>query len=300
VLQISPDLISVRTGFDTERNVHTGFSGTYASQFAVSGLSAVHGAAQKLKAEMRRLGSFMLKTTEADIEFGSGQQGPELRAQSTGQSVTYWSLANIVNVNSALLPPELEDITLNCRFIWRAPFKVPDKQKKFGNLTLTYAAQLHTAVIEVEQDTFIPRILAYAVVDDCGTVINPAIVEGQVYGATAHGLGAALMESCVYDPVGNLLTSTFSDYTPITAMNMPRLKYGHIETPSPHSYSGAKGMGEGGAAPLHTISAALQDALFSEGVIIADSFNNADTLYRALVAREIYQRDELLSLERRI
>ena len=87
------------------------------------------------------------------------------------------------------------------------------------------------------------------------------------------------MENCVYDAVGNMLTSTFSDYTPITAMNMPKVKYGHIETPSPHSYSGAKGMGEGGAAPVHTISAALQDALFAEGIIIDDSFNNADSLY---------------------
>jgi CO/xanthine dehydrogenase Mo-binding subunit len=300
VLNISPDLISVRTGFDTERNVHTGFSGTYASQFAVSGLSAVHGAAQKLKAEMRRLAAFVLESKEDDIEFGTGAQGPELRAKSTGKSINYWGLANIVNVNSAVLAPEMHDITLNCRYIWRAPFKVPDKQKKFGNLTLTYASQLHVAVVEVERDTFIPRILDYVAVDDCGTVINPPIVEGQVYGATAHGIGAALMETCAYDEVGNMLTSTFSDYTPITAVNMPRVKYGHIQTPSPHSYSGAKGMGEGGAAPVHTISAALQDALFSEGVVIGDSFNNADTLFRAVVGKEIYQAKQVVKVEKRV
>jgi len=299
VLNISPDLISVRTGFDTERNVHTGFSGTYASQFAVSGLSAVHGAAQKLKAEMKRLAAFVLETQEDDIEFGRGAQGPELRAQTKGKSINYWGLANIVNVNSAVLPPEMHDITLNCRYIWRAPFKVPDTKKKYGNLTMTYASQLHIAIIEIDREAFIPRILDYVAVDDCGTVINPAIVEGQVYGATAHGIGAALMETCVYDAVGNMLTSTFSDYTPITAMNMPKVKYGHIETPSPHSYSGAKGMGEGGAAPVHTISAALQDALFSSGIIIGDSFNNADTLFRAMVGREIYQADKLVKLERR-
>ena len=299
VLNISPDLISVRTGFDTERNVHTGFSGTYASQFAVSGLSAVHGAAQKLKAEMRRLAAFVLEAKDDDIEFGTGAQGPELRAKSTGKSINYWGLANIVNVNSAVLPTEMHDVTLNCRYIWRAPFKVPDKQKKFGNLTLTYASQLHLAVVEVERDTFIPRILDYVAVDDCGTVINPPIVEGQVYGATAHGIGAALMETCAYDEVGNMLTSTFSDYTPITAVNMPRVKYGHVETPSPHSYSGAKGMGEGGAAPVHTISAALQDALFSDGIVIGDSFNNPDTLFRAIVKKEIYQAEQLVKLEKR-
>ena len=299
VLNIHPDLITVRTGFDTERNVHTGFSGTYASQFAVSGLSAVHGAAQKLRAEMKRLGAFALQTKEEDVEFGMGAQGPELRAKGKGKSINYWGLSNLVNANSGALPEELYEITLNCRYVWRAPFKVPDKQKKYGNLTLTYASQLHIAVVEVERDTFIPRILDYVTVDDCGTVINPPIVEGQVYGATAHGIGAALMETCAYDAVGNMLTSTFSDYTPITAMNMPKVKYDHIQTPSPHSYSGAKGMGEGGAAPIHTISAALQDALFAEGVFIDDSFNNPDSLFRALQVKEISQIDKLVKVEKR-
>src|SRR5258708_19782079 len=105
------------------------------------------------------------------------------------------------------------------------------------------------------------------------------------------------MESCVYDEVGNMLTATFSDYTPITAMNMPNVKYAHIETPSPHSYSGAKGMGEGGAAPIHTISAALQDALFSSGILITDSFNNADTLSRAVVKKHTYPAAPLLHMQ---
>jgi len=299
VLNIHPDLVTVRTGFDTERNVHTGASGTYASQFAVSGLSAVHGAAQKLKTEMKRLAAFLLQTGEEHLEFGIGPQGPEILAKDSGKSVNYWQLANVVNANSAVLPEELYELTLNCRYIWRAPFKVPDKEKKYGSLTLTYASQLHIAVVEIDRETFIPRILDYVAVDDCGRVINPPIVEGQVYGATAHGIGAALLESCVYDAVGNMLTATFSDYTPITAMNMPDVRYGHIETPSPHSYSGAKGMGEGGAAPIHTISAALQDALFSSGIVINDSFNNADTLYRALVRKEIYQARDLVTVEKR-
>jgi len=300
VLNIHPDFITVRTGFDTERNVHTGFSGTYASQFAVSGLSAVHGAAQKLKAEMTRLGAFLLETKEDDVEFGTGAQGPEVRAKSSGKSVNYWGLANIVNVNSAVLPTHMHDVTLNCRYIWRAPFKVPDKVKKYGSLTLTYASQLHIAVVEIDRDTLIPKILDYVAIDDCGTVINPPIVEGQVYGATAHGIGAALMENCVYDAVGNMLTSTFSDYTPITAVNMPKVKYGHIQTPSPHSYSGAKGMGEGGAAPIHTISAALQDALFDEGVFVNDSFNNAESIFRALIEKESSQKAKLVKVEKRI
>jgi 2-furoyl-CoA dehydrogenase large subunit len=79
-----------------------------------------------------------------------------------------------------------------------------------------------------------------------------------------------------------MLTSTFSDYTPITAVNMPKVKYGHIESPSPFTFSGAKGMGEGGAAPVHTMCAALQDALYANGIIIKDSHNPADSLFQAL------------------
>src|SRR5437764_11160763 len=82
VLNIHPDLVTVRTGFDTERNVHTGFSGTYARQFAVSGLSAVHGAAQKRKTEMKQLGAHVLESKPEEIEFGVGAQGPELRSKA--------------------------------------------------------------------------------------------------------------------------------------------------------------------------------------------------------------------------
>ena len=279
ILNIRPEMVNVRVGFDTERNVHTGHSGTYASQFAVSGLSAVHGAVQLLKAEMKKLAAFALQASEDDVEFGVGQQGPEVRVRATGKAIPYIGLANLANVNTAVVPEELRNITLNCRYTWRAPFRVPDVARKYGNLTLTYSSQLHIAVVEIDRQTYIPRILDYAAVDDCGKVINPMIVEGQVHGATAHGIGAALMEHCAYDENGNLLASTFSDYTPITAVNMPKVKYGNIETPSPHSYSGAKGMGEGGGAPLHAISAALQDALFREGIIIYDSHNGASTLF---------------------
>ncbi len=299
VLGVHPDLVSVRVGFDTERNVHTGHSGTYASQFAVSGLSAVHGAAQKLKDEILRLAAFVLKAPKGRLEMGVGAQGPEVRVKGTDRSVNYWRLANLANVNTAVLPKSLLDVTLNCRYTWRAPFKVPDLKRKYGNLTLTYASQLHIAVMEIERDTCRPRILAYAAVDDCGRAINPTIVQGQVHGATAHGIGAALMETCAYSPDGNLLTSTFSSYMPITSLNMPTLRCGHLETPSPHSYNGAKGMGEGGAAPLHTISAALQDALYASGVIISDSHNTPDSIFAALARAKEKGRDANVRTERR-
>lgn len=282
VLEIPPEMIHVRPGFDSEQNVYTGHTGTYASQFAVTGLSAIHGAAVKLRAQLSKLAAFALKAKEKNLEFGVGEQGPEVRDKKSKKSINYWALANLVNVNNAELPQSFEEITLNCRHVYKAPFKVPDVKRKYGNLTLTYAAQIHLAVIEVDKETYQPKILSYACVDDCGRAINPLIVEGQVHGCTAHGIGAALMEDCRYDREGDMLASTFSDYTPITAMNMPTLLYGHIETPSPFSYNGAKGMGEGGACPVHTVCAALQDALYSSGVIVDDSHNTGDSLFHAV------------------
>ena len=299
ILSIPPGMVNVRVGFDTERNVHTGHSGTYASQFAVSGLSAVNGAARLLKAEMAKLAAFVLQASEEELEFGLGKQGPEIRVRGTEKSIPYIGLANLANVNTAVVPEDLRSLTLNCRYTWRAPFQVPNVQKKYGNLTLTYSSQLHIAVMEIDKETYIPKILDYAAVDDCGTVINPMIVEGQVHGATAHGIGAALMENCAYDDNGNMLTSTFSDYTPITASNMPNLKYDHIETPSPHSYSGAKGMGEGGGAPLHAISAALQDALWREGIVIDDSHNNASTLFEVIQKKRRGELKQNVQVEKR-
>jgi len=281
-LNIDPSMVNVRPGFDTDWNTFSGHSGTYASQFAVTGLSAVYGACQKMKAQMRQLAAFALEANEEDLEFGVGEQGPELKVKGTDKSVNYWYLSNLANSNNATLGEELADVTLNVRHVYRPPFKVPDTKRKFGNLTLTYAAQLHIAVIEVDKATCKPKILAYSAVDDCGNLVNPQIAAGQVHGATAHGIGAAIMETYDYDQGGNLLTSTFSDYCPITSLNMPDVQYGHIETASPFSYNGAKGMGEGGGGPLHTMSAALQDALYGEGIIITDSHQSAPKLFELI------------------
>src|SRR5207245_11012574 len=179
--------------------------------------------------ELSRLAAWKLQAMEKDLAFGVGAQGPEVRDSCTQKSIHYWALANLVNVNNAGMPESLWDITLNCRHVFHANFQIPDVKRKYGNLTLTSAAQIHTAVVEVDRETFQPKILAYACVDDCGKAVNPRIVEGQVHGAAAHGIGAALLEDCAYDSDGNLLTATFSDYTPTTAVHMPELLYAPIE-----------------------------------------------------------------------
>jgi 2-furoyl-CoA dehydrogenase large subunit len=295
-LNLDPSMVTVKTGFDSGWNNFSGHSGTYASQFAVTGLSAVYGACQKLKKEMRQLAAHVLQVSEDKLEFGVGAQGPQLGVPGTDKALNYWYMSNLVNSNNAGLGAALADVTLNVKHTYRPPFTVPDTQRKFGNLTLTYAAQLHIAVVEVDKETCRPKVLAYSAVDDCGTVMNPQIVHGQVHGATGHGLGAALMESLDYDEGGNLMASTFSDYCPITSVNMPDVQYGNIQTPSPFSYNGAKGMGEGGGAPLHTISAALQDALHSSGFIITESHHSAHRLFERL---QQPNREQSVSVESR-
>ena len=180
----------------------------------------------------------------------------------------------IINANNAGLPPELDDVTLNCRYVYRPPFQVPDKERKFGNLTLTYATQIHACVVEVDPETGVYEIVDYAAVDDCGKRIHPQIVEGQVHGATAHAIGAATHEQFPYDEEGNLLTANFYDYHVPHAMDMPPLRTGHLESPSPMNSLGTKGMGEGGGAGVHAFCAAIQDALRPLGAPIVDDSCN--------------------------
>jgi 2-furoyl-CoA dehydrogenase large subunit len=270
-MNITPDWVIVQTGFDTDRNTHTSHSGTYASQFAVTSVGAIHGAMVELKQEMRRVAAHLLGTGTESLFFGLFDGKPGVSCRVKNVHVSLGEIAQRVITRTASMPTELADITLNIRHMYRPPFQVPDIAKKYGNLTLTYASQCHIAVLEVDRDTHNIHVLDYAAVDDCGKVISHQVVAGQVHGAAAHGIGAALMESFNYDEDGNLLTSTFSDYCPITILNMPTLKYENMESPSPFTFNGAKGMGEGGGCPLHTFSAALQDALAASGAIVATS-----------------------------
>jgi 2-furoyl-CoA dehydrogenase large subunit len=271
ILQCSVDDVHVRAGHDSYWNSHAGFSGTYASQFAVTGLSAVKGATELLAAEIKKLAGAVFGGVPAEaLELAEGtvriKDNPEA-------ALPFMACGAIINANNAGLPEDL-DVTLNCRYVYRPPFQVPDIEKKFGNLTLTYAAQVHVAVIEVDPETGYYDIVDYAAVDDCGKRINPQIVEGQVMGATAQALGAAVHEQFVYDEDGNLLTPNFYDYHVPHALDMPPLKTGFLESPSPFTSLGTKGMGEGGGAGIHAICAAVQDALRGNGdAIVWDSSN---------------------------
>ena len=271
ILGCSVDDVHVRAGHDSYWNSHAGFSGTYASQFAVTGLSAVKGATDMLAEEIKRLASAVFGGVS--VEALELAEGTVRIKDNPDAALPFMACGAIVNANNAGLPEDL-DVTLNCRYVYRPPFQVPDVERKFGNLTLTYAAQVHAAVVEIDPETGYYEIVDYAAVDDCGKRINPQIVEGQVMGATAQALGGVMHEIFEYDEDGNLLTPNFYDYHVPHALDMPPLQTGNVESPSPFTPLGTKGMGEGGGAGIHAVCAAIQDALRGHGdAMVWDSSN---------------------------
>jgi aerobic carbon-monoxide dehydrogenase large subunit len=127
---------------------------------------------------------------------------------------------------------------------------------------MTYPYGTHVAVVEVDTDTGGVKIRNYAIAYDIGRAVNPMIVDGQLVGALAQGIGGALFEELVYDEQGQLLTTTFMDYLVPTAMEVPPIETVHLEYPSPRNPLGVKGVGEGGAiSPPAAIANAVEDAL---------------------------------------
>jgi len=158
-----------------------------------------------------------------------------------------------------------------------APKDVPDGvplglevTERFSNGgVITWSNAAHVCTCEVDTVTGHVHLLRYIVAEDCGTMINPNVVEGQIAGGVVQGIGGALLEHFVYDDDGNPLTTTFMDYLLPTAAEVPDLEYGHIETPAPSNPGGHKGMGEGGAiASPPAVINAVADALAPLGVEI--------------------------------
>jgi carbon-monoxide dehydrogenase large subunit len=179
-----------------------------------------------------------LKVPPEDLEIAAG----EVRVRGAEEAGI--ALAELV----ADRPPE--------RYRVSAEFDPP-------NLAYPYAT--HVCLVEVDAEIGGLEILRWVIVEDCGKVINPIIVEGQIHGATAQGIGGTTLEQLVYDESGQLLTSSFMDYLLPTASDIPNFEVGHLETPAPGEHGGAKGVGEGGTlAPPGAIANAVSAALGRE------------------------------------
>ena len=134
----------------------------------------------------------------------------------------------------------------------------------FGPDRGSTASGVHAIIVEVDPETAMVKVLRYVVVHDCGTIINPLLVEGQIHGGVAQGIGNAFFEQLVYDEQGQLMNASFMDYLLPTATDVPPIETDHRETPSPYNPMGLKGVGEAGCIPTGAVFAqALEDAIGS-------------------------------------
>src|SRR3989442_949693 len=225
--------------------------GTFASRSAVTAGSSIHDAATALREKIIRAAATLLEAAPPDIAIEDG------RVLVRGAPASAVSLARVVQ---ASIPTFARPGVASPDFEATAYHHVP---------TVTFASAVHVARVEVDVGTGHVTLLRYVVAHDCGKVINPLIVEGQVHGGIAQGVGGALYEEMVYDEQGQLLTGSLMDYLVPTAMELPPLETVHLEFPSPRNPLGMKGLGEGGAiSPPAAIANAIEDALEPFGVRI--------------------------------
>jgi 2-furoyl-CoA dehydrogenase large subunit len=278
VLDVDVDDVVTAPGFDSESHPYSLHSGTYASRFAGTGMVAIYLAAQKLKNMVASIAAKILEARKEDIVVEGGfayvKDAPEKR-------VSFKRIARTAYANPYELPEGMEP-GLTATAVYAPDFKPPN-EKKIGNLTLTYSYQAHAVVVEVDRETGAVKVLDYAIVDDCGRVVNPAIVDGQVHGAALHGLAAVLHENIEYDSEGTPLTTSFVTYLAPTAYDIPSFRTQRIVIPSPFTPLGAKGVGEGCGAPIPAVVAAVEDALKTE---ITTSHLKPEDIMRMLASNQ--------------
>jgi len=241
--------------------------GTFASRSGVTAGNSIADAAAAVRAKVVTAAAALLEAAEADIEVEDG------RVSVRGAPATAVPLARVVQ---AAIPTFARPGVASADFDAVAYHHVP---------TVTYASAVHVAQVEVDPDTGAVRLLRYVVAHDCGKVINPIIVDGQVHGGVAQGVGGALFEEIAYDGQGQLLSGTLMDYVVPRADDLPAIECVHLEYPSPRNPLGIKGLGEGGAiSPPAAIANAIDDALAPLGVRVTAT-PALPARVRALIAR---------------
>jgi carbon-monoxide dehydrogenase large subunit len=248
-LGIDPGQISVRYG-DTSVGPY-GF-GTFASRSIVFAGGAVGKAARALAEKIRRIGAHLLQTEFDATRIEAGM------VHGASASVSFAEIAFAANARPDQLPtgmaPLLETV---------ATYEPTDSGGVFAYGT-------HAVVVAVEPESGVTELLDYVVAEDCGTMINPMIVDGQVQGGIAQGIGTALYEEIPYDELGQPLATTFADYMVPCAPEIPSVRIEHLVSPALTTEYGVKGLGEGGAiAPPAAIANAIADAFRDIGA----SFN---------------------------
>lgn len=252
--QLSVPFEDVRVRFGDTESAPAGM-GTFASRSMAMGGGSIQLATKELKAKLVRLAGHMLETATRDIRLKDGRFFP---AGAPARSVSIREIARMVHLQSDKLPPG-EDPLLEASYSYRGD---P------GTGTFPNCAQL--AVVEIDPDTGKVTLIDYFVVEDCGPVINPMLVEGQVHGGVAQGVGGALFEHSLYDAdSGQPLATTFLDYLMPGSLDVPDIQLEHLYTPSPWTPGGVKGAAEAGTtgAPA-AIANAVADGLTAFGEVL--------------------------------
>jgi carbon-monoxide dehydrogenase large subunit len=218
--------------------------GTYGSRSLAVGGQAIVNAADKIIAKGKKIAANLLEASEADIEFKDGNftvAGTD-RSKSIGEVVFEAYVPH--HIPQGLVEPGMEESAF------------------YDPVNFTYPSGTYVCEVEVDPETGVVDIVAFTGVDDVGRVINPMIVEGQVHGGVAHGVGQALLEQALYDDTGQLLTGTYMDYCMPRASDLPSFKLGHSETLCTHNTLGVKGCGEAGTiGATPAVTNAIADAI---------------------------------------
>jgi carbon-monoxide dehydrogenase large subunit len=250
-LGVHPEQVDVSTG-DT-RSFGWG-TGTFASRGIVVAGTACHEAALLVRAKALTLAAEILEAAEADLVVADGRISVR---GSPGHAVSLAQLAVEANPLRGAVKPGTEPGL--------------EATAYFGPARGNAANGVHAMIVEVDPDTMMVKILRYVVVHDAGKVIHPVIVEGQIQGGVAHGIGNCFYEQLVWDENGQLLNASLMDYLLPTALDVPTVEITHRETPSPLNPLGVKGVGEAGAIPTGAAFAqAVEDALSGTGVEILE------------------------------
>ena len=244
-----------------------GGTGTYASRSMVLAGGAATLAAGKVREKILNAASHLLEASAADLVAEDGK----ISVAATDRSITFREVARTVYAEMGRLPPDA-----------RGELAATETYDPvFGTTT----SATHIAVVEIDPETCEVRIERFAVAEDCGRLVNPMIVDGQVHGGVAQGIGAALYEEVVYDAQGQITTASLADYIVPSACEIPSMQVVHLESMSPTTLGGFRGMGEGGTigAPA-AVANAVADALSPLGIDINELPATPERLFRLIEA----------------
>ena len=257
-LGLRPDQIDVVTEVDTLTSAWSLASGNYANRFSSVVVGAIAESAERVARKIRRIAAENLEVAPEDIELAGG----EARVVGVpGKALPLRRVASQTHWHPAGLPDGMDPGLFETAIVNPPMLGSPDDADRVAS-AVTFGYMFDLAAVEIDRATGRVDVRKYVTVHDVGNVLNELVVDGQIYGGFAHGVGGALLEEFVYDAGGNPQTGTFADYLCVTAPEVPDLVIGHVGTPSPHNRLGAKGMGDGSSMLAPTaIANAAADAL---------------------------------------